>query len=156
MAVTYVTINRENYAWFGWAAIVSGVLGFVSIGWFDRLRKAHVVSVPQVGPDGTQLLDERGNKLSKNVIIGSEAQLRPEAATALKEARERHGGVWLRVFMSGFGHKEVNDPEALWDRDLLAGIGNRVTMSLMYVLFLAVITLFLAAFVIEVGSRSPS
>ena len=89
-----------------------------------------------------------------NVVIGSEEQLRPEAAAALKQARERQG-VSLRQFMSGYG-SPVNDPETLWDKGRLAGIANKVTTSLMYVVLLAVMTVFLAAFVIEVASKSPS
>jgi len=155
MAATYVTINGSNYGWFGAAAVVSGVLGFVSVTRFDRLRKLYVVPVPLVGPTGDQLLDKRGDPLFKNVVVGSEDQLRPEAAAALKDARERRGGVSLRQFMSGYGSQAVNDPEALWERGLLAGIGNRLTTSLMYVVLLAVITVFLAAFVIEVASKTP-
>lgn len=151
MAVTYVTIDPSNYGWFGVAAVVSGVLGFFSVSRFDRLRKLHVAPVPLVGSDGNQLQDHRGAKLVKNVVIGSEEQLRPEAAAALKAARER-GGVSLGKFMSGYG-SPPNDPEALWDRTVLADTANKLTTSLMHVVLLAVMTVFLAAFVIEVGIK---
>lgn len=153
MAATYVTINASNCGWFGVAAVVSGVLGFISVTRFDRLRKLYVVPVPLVGPNGDPLQDKRGAPLFNNVVIGSEEQLRPEAAAALKRASERQG-VSLRQFMSGYG-SPVNDPEALWDRSHLAGIANKLTTSLMYVVLLAVMTVFLAAFVIEVASRRP-
>ncbi len=151
MAVTYVSIDPSNYSWFGAAAVVSGVLGFFSVTRFDRLRKLHVAPVPLVGSDGNQLQDQRGATLVKNVVIGSEEQLRSEAAAALKAARER-GGVSLGKFMSGYG-SPVNDPEALWDRAVLADIANKLTTSLMHVVLLAVMTVFLAAFVIEVGMK---
>jgi len=151
MAVTYVTIDTSNYGWFGVAAVVSGVLGFLSVTRFDRLRKLHVASVPLVGSNGSQLQDQHGAMLVKNVVIGSEEQLLPEAAAALKVARER-GGVSLVKFMSGYG-SPVNDPEALWERKVLAGTANKLTTSLMHVVLLAVMTVFLAAFVIEVGMK---
>lgn len=152
MAVTYVTIGASNYGWFGVAAVVSGVLGFLSVARFDRLRRLHVVPVPLVGPKGQPLTNKRGTPLSNNLVIGSEEQLRPEAAAALKVAREREG-VSLRKFMSGYG-SPPNDPEALWDRGVLATIANTLTTSLMHVVLLAVMTVFLAAFVIEIARKS--
>lgn len=152
MAATYVTIDPLNYGWFGAAAVLSGVLGFISVIRFDRLRKLHVIHVPLVGPEGGPLQDKRGVPLFTNVVVGSEKQLRSEAAAALKQARERQG-VSLRQFMSGYG-SPVNDPEALWERDVLAGIAHKLTGSLMHVVLLAVMTVFLSAFVIEIASRS--
>lgn len=152
MAVTYVTINSSNYGWFGVAAVASGVLGFISVARFDRLRKLHIAPVSPVGPDGKPLQDERGDPVVNNLVIGLEEQLRPEAAAALKAAR-KHAGLSLRKFMSGYG-SPVNDPEALWDRSVLSGIANKLTTSLMHVVLLAVMTVFLAAFIIEVGSES--
>jgi hypothetical protein len=119
---------------------------------FDRLRKHHVVPVPLVGRNGNPLLDKRGEPLSNNVVIGSEEQLRPQAAAALEHARQQRG-VSLRKFLSGYGSR-VNDPVALWDRGLLAGIANKLTTSLVYVVLLAVMTVFLAALVIDVASKS--
>jgi hypothetical protein len=152
MAVTYVTINSSNYRWFGVAAVVSGGLGFISVVRFDRLRKLHVAPVPLVGANGEALQDEHGVPLVTNVVIGTEQQLRSEAAAALAAARKR-GGISLRKFMSGYG-SPVNDPETLWDRTILAGLGNKLTSSLMHVVILAVMTVFLAAFVIDVAGKS--
>ena len=153
MAATYVTINRSNYGWFGLAAIVAGALAFISVARFDRQRKLHVVAVPSVAANGQPLLDARGKPVVSNVIVGSEAELRPEAAAVLAEQRKQKGGVSLLQFMSGYGSQRLNDPEALWDRSLLAGIANKLTTSLMYIVLLAVMTVFLAAFVIEVAGR---
>lgn len=154
MAGTYITINSSNYVWFIIAAIVSGILCFISIMRFDYLRKLYVAPVPLVGPNGDQLRNKRGTPLSKNVVIGAEERLRPEAVAAFEKARAEKG-ISLRAFMGGYG-SPVNDPEALWDRDYLAGIANKLTASLMYVILLAVMTLFLAAFVLEVAGRSSS
>lgn len=46
-------------------------------------------------------------------------------------------------------------PEALWDGSLLAGIASKLTTSLMYVVLLAVMTVFLAALVID-ASENPN
>lgn len=151
MALVYVTVNSSNYGWFAAAAVLSGILGFLSVGRFDRLRKIHVVQVPQVTPDGSPLLDKHNQPIQTNLVIGSEQELLPDAAAALKEQRSSRGGLSLRQFMSGYGAQRVNDPEALWDRGLLADIANRLTTTLMYVLLLGVMTLFLAAFVVEVA-----
>jgi len=152
MAATYVTIDSANYGWFGVAAIVTGTFGFLSVVRFDRLRRVHVVQVPLVGPDGRQLQNRPGAVIFNNVVIGAEDQLRPEAKRALQEARQRRG-MSLREFMSGYG-SPVNDPEALWDRTYLAGISNELTTTLMSIVLLAVMTVFLAAFVIDVATRS--
>jgi hypothetical protein len=153
MAATYVTISPSNYHWFALAAVVIGGLGFVSVARFDRLRRLHVVPISLVAPDGKPLLDARGKPVFSNVVVGSEAQLRPEAVAALAEQRKLRGGVSLLQFMSGYGSQRVNDPEAMWDRGLLADIANKLTTALMYIVLLAVMTVFLAAFVIEVASR---
>ncbi|HEX9884935.1 MAG TPA: hypothetical protein VGA70_00530 [Longimicrobiales bacterium] len=151
MAVAYVTVNSSNYQWFAAAAVLSGVLGFLGVSRFNRLRKIHVVQVPQVAADGSPLLDKHDQPIQMNLVIGSERELLPDAAAALKEQRASRGGLSLRQFMSGYGAQRVNDPEALWDRGLLAEIANRLTTTLMYVLLLGVMTLFLAAFVVDVA-----
>jgi hypothetical protein len=156
MAATYVTIDRSNYRWFGLAAVVSGLLGFLTVIRFDRLRRHHVVVIPLVGPTGAQLRDKRGEPLVENVVIGSERDLRPEAAAALATARQRFGGVSLRQFMSGYGAQSLNDPEALWDRELLATLAARLTTSLMYVVLFAGMTGFLAALVIDVAIKDAA
>src|SRR3546814_6967536 len=45
MATTYISIDATNYRWFGLAAVLLGVLGFVCIIFFDRTKqigRAHV------------------------------------------------------------------------------------------------------------------
>lgn len=153
MAVTYVTISKSNYRYFGGAAVLLGLLGFVAIVRFDRLRKLHVVSIPMVGADGKPLLDRKERPLEQNVVVGLESQLREDARVALADARKNKGGLSVRQFMSGYGAQRVNDPEALWDSALLAGLSSSLTTTLMWILLLAVMTLFLSAFVIDAAGR---
>jgi len=153
MAVTYVTISKANYGWFAAAAVLCGLLGFVAIARFDRLRERHVVQVPMVGADGTPLPDGRNRVVRQNVVIGLESDLREDARAALVEARKTQAGLSVREFMSGFGPRRLNDPEALWDATLLANTRSTLTITLMFVVLLGVMALFLAAFTIEVFNR---
>jgi hypothetical protein len=153
MAVTYVTISHSKSRYFGGAAVLLGLLGFAAIVRFDHLRKLHVVSVPMVSADGKPRLDKEKKPLEQNVVVGLESQLRDEARVALADARKKKGGLSVRQFMSGYGAQRVNDPEALWDSALLAGISSSLTTTLMWILLLAVMTLFLSAFVIDAAGR---
>lgn len=149
IAVTYLIIDVSNYWWFGVAAVVSGVLGYLSVSHFNHLRILHVAPIPVVGPNGEQLQDRRGTPLVKNVVIGLESQLLPQAASDLNVARGG-GPISLRKFMSGYG-SPVNDPRALWDEKLLANTANKLVVSLMRVGLFAVMTVFLAAIVVDVA-----
>ena len=153
MAVTYVTISKTNLGWFAGAAVVCGLLAFVAIAWFDRLRERHVVQIPVVGADGSQLTDRRKQKIYQNVVVGSEADIRDNVKAVLAKARESHPGLSVPDFMSGFGSQKVNDPEALWDPTLLANLRSSMTITLMCAVVLGVMALFLAAFIIEVYSH---
>ena len=88
MAVTYVTISKSNYVWFAAAAVLCGVVGFIAIARFDRLRERHVVQIPLVGNDGTPLLDRKKNVRHQNVVIGLESDLRDDAKAAVTRADE--------------------------------------------------------------------
>lgn len=152
MAITYVTINKSNYFWFEVVAALIGGFGFWSVVRFDHLRKLHIVPIPLVGKNGQQLVDKNKTPRFENVVIGLESQLRPEAKTALEKARKQRGGLSLVQFMAGYGSNKLNDPEALWNRETLADISNKLTITMMFIVLSAVIALFLAAFVIEVVS----
>lgn len=154
MAATYVTINASNYHLFGIAAVLCGVIGFLTVARFDHLRKLYVVKIPLVMANGTQSLDAKGNPVCESVVIGSEAELLKSAKANLAAARKGPGGLSLVQFMSGYGATKVNNPEALWDRELLAKKSNALTMTLMCIVLFAVMAVFLAAFVIEAASRS--
>ena len=153
MAVTYVTISSSNYGLFGVAAVLCGGMGFFLVARFDLLRKQHILKIPLVGAAGQQLVDVKGNALYDNIVIGLEADLLSQAKTDLHTARQK-GGLSLAQFMSGYGAHNVNDPESLWDRALLARLSNTLTMTLMYIVLCAVMTVFLAAFVIDASSRA--
>jgi hypothetical protein len=109
-----------------------------------------VATIPQVGPDGKQLLDRKRKTINQNVVVGTEADLREDARTALVAARKKTPGLSVRQFMSGFGPQRVNDPEALWDSNFLADIRSNMTITLIYAVLLGVMALFLAAFTIEI------
>ncbi len=149
MAVTYVTISKTNYINFGIAAIVTGILGFVGIIRFEYARSLNVVLIPEVGPDGKQLQDDRGKGVERTLIIGSESELRPEVKKELAEERAAKGGVSLRQFMSGY-KDTPNDPDALWDPIVLTRIKTNLMVSLVIVVLLGVLTLFWAAFTVQI------
>lgn len=152
MAITYVTINNSNYVWFEVVAALIAVFGFWSVVRFDHLRKIHIVPIPLVGKNGKQLVDKNKNPRFENVVIGLESQLRPEAKAAFNKAIKQRGGLSLVQFMGGYGSTKLNDPEALWEREILAAISNKLTTTLMFIVLSAVTALFLAAFVIEITS----
>lgn len=152
MAITYITINPSNYLLFGIVAVLIGGFGFWSVIRFDHLRKLHVVQIPLVGKNGNPLLDKKKKPVVKYLVIGTEEQLRSDAKVAFDKARKKRAGLSLIKFMSGFGSQDVNDPEALWDRSLLAEISNKLSTTLMYIVLAAVMALFLAALIIDVRS----
>ncbi len=153
MAVTYVTISKTNFGWFAGAATLCGVLGFVAIARFDRLRERHVVAIPMVGADGKPLKDRKKREVHQNVVVGLDADMREDAKAALTKARERRPGLSVPQFMSGFGPQHVNDPEALWDRALLANTRSNMTITLMCAILFGIMALFLGAFIIDVYNR---
>lgn len=154
MVFVYITINISNYGWFLLSAAVCGMLSMMMIVKFDRLRKLHVMSVPIVDIDGNQLSDRKGKATSTNVIIGSESNMKQQAIIDLRQARQEYGGLSLVQFMKGYGSNKLNDPEALWDRELLALISNKLTMNLVFIVLLSVMTLFCATMVIVVVQQN--
>jgi hypothetical protein len=154
MAVTYVTIDRTNFIWFGIVSVLCGSIGFLLVVIFDRLRKQHVLAIPVVTKDGNQQTDAKDRPIYENVVIGLEADLVPQAKADLDAARKQRGGISIGQFMSGYGANKVNDPESLWDRALLAKLSNKLTMTLMCIVLFAVMAVFLAAFTIEASGRA--
>ena len=149
MAATYVLIDDTNYLWFAAAAVLAGVTGFIAIASFDRLRRIHIASIPMVGSDGGPLTDKFGKAIYENVVIGEEADMRPDAKEALQSARKSKGGISLVQFMAGYGAQKVNDPGSIWDSTLLAGISSKLTGRLMLITLTAVMAVFWAAFAIQ-------
>lgn len=153
MAITYVTITKENLLWFGSAACVTGIIAFVAIVKFDRQRERHVAAIPIVGLDGKSLVDAKNRQVVEHVVVGFESNLLEDAKVALAEARKTKPGLSTRQFMSGYGSQRLNAPESLWDSTLLADLRNGLTVTLMIALLFGVMTLYLAAFMIEVHNR---
>ena len=149
MAVAYVTIDESTYRYFLAATVLTGVVCLLSVVCFDRLRRLYVVQVPIVNENGGEPSGARAS-----VVIGPEDKLLPEAADSLRSARKRYGGVSLPKFMGGYG-TPVNDPLALWPSEILARIGNQLTVALLIVILSAVVTAFLAALVIVASTRYP-
>jgi hypothetical protein len=152
MATGYLLINKSNYGWSLAGAVVCACLGAAAIIYFDRQRQLHVLEIPLVAKDGSQLTTD-GVPQTTNVIIGDENTMLPAARKALDKACKR-GALSLARFMSGYGEGKLNDPEALWDRSLLAKIGSRITIALMSVILFAVLALFLAALSIAAANRA--
>ncbi len=155
IAMTFVLINRTNYLAFIVAAVVFGAFTFYLIVRFDRLRKVHIFQVPIVQTNGTQAVDDKGNALFKNIVIGAEEDIRTEVKTILAKARVKRPGLSVTDFMAGFGATGTNNPEALWRREQLANISNQMTMSLMGIILCGVMALYLSASVVEVTARAP-
>ncbi len=150
IGVTYVFVDKHTYRWFLLAVLLVGVLGVYFVVRFDRLRKIHVIQIPLVGPDGKQLTDAKGKAVSKNVVIGEESSMLDIAKKALAAARVRRDVLSLTDFMAGYGGKEVNQPDNLWDRRLLATISNQLTTSIIFITLSAVLALFWAALVVSI------
>jgi hypothetical protein len=152
IGVTFVFVNKHNYRWFLIAVIAVGLFGLGCVILFDRLRKIHVVQIPLVGSDGRPLIGAKGQALSKNVVIGNEDQMLKAAKEALEKARATRSVLSVVEFMSGYGGKEVNSPDNLWDRRLLAKISNRLTMLIIFIILAAVLALFWAALIVDIGN----
>jgi hypothetical protein len=152
MALTYVTISKSNYIWFALVAVMIGIIGIFMIIRFDLLRKIHVIQVVQTGPGGQPLMSETDELLYKNIVIGTEANMTKEAKKELAAARKAHGSIGIEEYMRGNGD-QINNPNALWSREILASISNKLTLYLVNIFICGVMVLFLAAFVIEVYTR---
>lgn len=153
MVITFITINKYNYGYFGVVAVFFGAASMYYINKFNYLRKRHIVQIPKVGKNGKQLRDKKNRLLYDNVVIGSEDNMRSVAQEEYETARKKFGDMPPEEFMKGYG-KQVNDPKALWSNDLLARISSDLTLYLMYIILLSVLTLFLASFVIDVHTRT--
>lgn len=153
MAGIFITINERNYLFFGGAAVIFGCIGLFYINRFNHLRMLHVVQIPLVGPNGAQLADGRRRLQFKNVVVGKQGDINDEAKEHFKEARTKHAGLTLIEFMGGYG-TPPNNPEALWDRELLANLSNQLTMYLVMIALFGVMVLYLGAFVIDIYNRT--
>jgi hypothetical protein len=147
MALIYVTLDRSNYTWFALVGLLFGVLGFVSIFWFERLRKEYVIPVRVVAEGGGQATDRSGRPQVVNIVVGRESDMKQDAKKHFEAAHTS-----VEEFLNGYG-RDINNPAAVWDRALLARIGSRLTLALMCIVLFAALTLFVAALVIEVATQ---
>ena len=153
MAGVYITINAQNYLVFAGAAIVCGVVGMICIIRFNHMRILYVVRIPLVVTDGSQLQNAQGRLQFENVVIGKEEEINAEAKEHFKQAKRTHAGLTLLQFMGGYG-TPPNNPEALWSRNRLARLSNKLTILLIWIALLGVIVIYVGAFVIEIYNRS--
>lgn len=154
IALVFVLINHNNYLVFIGAALIFGVLAFIFIGWFDYLRKVHIIRIAIVGKNGAQAVDGKGDPLFQNIVIGTEQDMRPETATVLADARKNAPALSLTDFLAGIAPGgKTNNPETLWTRQYLAAVSNKLTMILMGIVLCAVMALYIAASVVEVSTR---
>ena len=154
MAFVYITISKDNYFWYTAVALICAVAFVALIYQFDQKRRIHVLSIPEVAPNGSQLLDSKKEKVFRQVIIGTVETMNSQAKTAFSIAQQS-GPLTLVKFMSGYG-SPPNDPEVLWDRVCLAKLGSKMSLYLMLIGILGVITLFLASIIIDVSTSQPS
>jgi hypothetical protein len=144
-----IFIDTSNYPWFASLAVLTAVLTVVSIVRFDRDRRMYVASVQEVSTDGSPLTNSIGQPVLRKLVIGTERELEPDAATAFAKARQKHG-VSLERFMAGYG-QAINVPTALWPREVLVAHSMALTTGLIYIVLGGVVSLFLAAIVLDVS-----
>lgn len=113
IALTFIFIDKGNYSWFGGAAAVCAVFMIVFIWRFDHVRKAHICKVPLLNEDGGQKTGWFGSPKFKTVVIGSENNMKGQAAAQF----QRFGAGSLCKFLSGYGQNEVNNAEAIWTKE---------------------------------------
>jgi hypothetical protein len=146
IALTFLTISKSNYVWFGAGAVLCGLLTLILIVQLESLRRIHVREVPVVGPKGKQAG-------SQQVVIGTEEDMTPEAKKDYAKARKAEGGLSLIEFLAGYGARRMYDPESAWAATILSKVHSRLTLHLMSILLLGVLTLYLAASSIEMATR---
>ena len=93
IGLTFIYINKNNYGWFGGAAAVCGFVMIGLIVWFDHVRRAHICKVPLLNRDGTQQRGWFGSPKFEMVVIGSESNMRSQAAESTSNsAHSRSAG----------------------------------------------------------------
>lgn len=149
VGLIFITINKTNYVYYGGTAVVIGVIGAWLAMKFDHLRTLHTCSIPDLAPNGSQAVDEKGNPKSKAVVIGVEQTMHPDAA----KQYVKHKRPGLCKFMSGYGVNSVNDPESIWSKAELADITQKLVTMLTVMVLCGVVALYLAASAVEMHLR---
>jgi len=149
IALTFIFIDKSNYRWLGVAAAICAVLMIVFIARFDRVRKTHICKVPLLDQDGGQRKGWFGSPKWHMIVIGSENDMKQQAATRYR----KFGAGSLCKFLSGFGQNEINNAEAIWTKETLARISSKMTVLLIGILLCGVMALYFAALAVEVHQR---
>ena len=145
IAFTYLRVSRDNGDEFLLLAAGLAVLAVIALVRFNGLREQHVLAVPVVARDGQQVRDGKGNLLSTPILIGREQDMQENAREQLAVTRRERGGLSLADFVAGYA---LYDPEAIWSREYLARLANKLMVHLMVVFFCAAVALFVAALVV--------
>jgi hypothetical protein len=153
IAGSYIWATTLGSEVFAVLAVLAAVLGYLAIRAFDKLRRSHVVGVPIVGSGGQQARGAKGRLRFRNVVVGSDDALTEQAKRDYRTARERHAGLSLTEFMSGYG-SPPNNPESLWPKAVLVRIQMSITGRLMQAVVAGVMTLFWAALAIDIGASA--
>jgi len=141
IALTFITIDKDNYWLFAGGALGFGLMTFVLISWFDRVRLVHTCVVPDVAIDGTAVTDRRGRPIGQSIVIGTEDTMKPAAQKAYRKLAP----ISLCKFVSGYGNNQINNPAAIWDLAVLAKIAAKLTMLVTGIMLCGVMALYLAA-----------
>jgi hypothetical protein len=149
MSAAYLLVDPHNYLTFLGVAALFGVIALVLIARFDLQRRVHVISRPLLADDGSQLHQD-GRKVAENIVIGTEGTMRPQAREDFAAAQRNTHGLSLETFLSGYGVKDVYETAAVWDRETLASMANRLSLLLMGAFLSGVLALFLAALCVAV------
>jgi hypothetical protein len=149
MGLSWVFMTKSNYQVFVVVALAIAVFCAITIVRFDRDRKLYVVSIPETGKDGTQLV-QKGKRVFKSVVIGRESEMRPQAAADYAAAQQQGGAMSLQKFMGGYG-TSINDPGALWDAETLATHSTSLTSSLILIALSAVVAVFLVSLALDLA-----
>jgi hypothetical protein len=149
IVLTYISINKSNYYWFGGGAAVCGLLMIILIGWFDKMRQTHTCKVPQLNTNGTVKKGWFGGEKSEMVIVGTENDMTAKA----KADYEKAGSPGICKFLSGYGVNQVNNPQAIWPKGSLAGISSKMNQLVIGILLCGVMALYISASVFEIYQR---
>jgi hypothetical protein len=152
IVLTFISIDKNNYFLFLVGAAACAVLMFVLINQFDQMRQTYICKVPDINKDGSPKTGWFGGEKSKTVVIGTVENMTAVAAAAY----QANGQPGLCKFLSGYGVNEVNNPEAIWPKQVLAKISSTMNLLVMGVLLCGVMALYISASVVEVHQRPAS
>ena len=151
IAVTFISINKDNYpAFLALSAVSAAIVACLAFR-LHHHRILHVVFVPETASDGSHMRDADGKPVYRPVVIGAEADMLPAAANAYAAAKAKNASLTLSRFVSGFG--TPYDPESIWSPETLAAVRDRLCLFAMGIILAAVMSLYLSASAVEASMR---